>query len=155
MIIILYKKIKPTDIIYSYDIKNNQAQANRDFYSKILSIMPDIFFLPSDRISNSKSSLRIKEKIELGLNIYKEDPTIIQNAISKRVTFDDILSWIYSKKGGTIKVVQFIYEEFYYLLLLHLNVNEEILDKCSYKMFSIDEKIQMKLKNNIILTIKI
>lgn len=152
---ILYKKIKPTDIIYSYDIKNNQAQASRDFYSKILSIIPDIFFLPSDRISNSKSSLRIKEEIELGLNIYKEDPTIIQNAISKRVTFDDILSWIYSKKGGTIKVVQFIYEEFYYLLLLHLNVNEEILDKCSYKMFSIDEKIQMKLKNNIILTIKI
>ena len=152
---ILYKKIKPTDIIYTYDIKNNQAQANKDLYSKILSIIPDTFSLPSDRISNTNLSLRIEEKIELGLNIYKEDPTIIQNAISKRVTFDDILSWIYSKKGGTIKVVQFIYEEFYYLLLLHLNVNEEILDKCSYKMFSIDEKIQMKLKNNIILTIKI
>lgn len=91
----------------------------------------------------------------MGLNIYKEDPSIIQNAISKRVTFDDLLSWVHSKKEGKIKVVQIIYEEHYYLLLLHLNMNEEIIDKCSYKMFSIDENIQMKLKNNIILTIKI
>lgn len=155
LVAILYKKIKPTNIIYFYDIKNNQAQANKDFYSEILSIIPNTFSLPSDRISNTNLSLRIEEKIELGLNIYKEDPTIIQNAISKRMTFDDILSWIHSKKEGTIKVVQFIYKEYYYLLLLHLNIDEEILDKCSYKMFSIDEKIQMKLKNNIILTIKI
>ena len=91
----------------------------------------------------------------MGLNIYKDDPSIIQNAISKRVTFDDLLSWIHSKKDGMIKIVQIIYEEQYYLLLLHLNMDEEILDKCSYKMFSIDEKIQMKFKNKIILTIKI
>lgn len=152
---ILYKKIKPTNITYLYDIKNNQAKANKDFYSKILSIIPDTFFEPSDRASCTNLSLRIREKIELGLNIYKDDPSIIQNAISKRVTFDDLLSWIHSKKDGMIKIVQIIYEEQYYLLLLHLNMDEEILDKCSYKMFSIDEKIQMKFKNKIILTIKI
>ena len=152
---ILYKKIKPTNITYLYDIKNNQAKASKDFYSKILSIIPDTFFEPSDRASYTNLSLRIREKIELGLNIYKDDPSIIQNAISKRVTFDDLLSWIHSKKDGIIKIVQIIYEEQYYLLLLHLNMDEEILDKCSYKMFSIDEKIQMKFKNKIILTIKI
>lgn len=152
---ILYKKIKPTNITYLYDIKNNQAKASKDFYSKILSIIPDTFFEPSDRASYTNLSLRIREKIELGLNIYKDDPSIIQNAISKRVTFDDLLSWIHSKKDGMIKIVQIIYEEQYYLLLLHLNMDEEILDKCSYKMFSIDEKIQMKFKNKIILTIKI
>lgn len=152
---ILYKKIKPTNITYLYDIKNNQAKANKDFYSKILSIIPDTFFEPSDRASCTNLSLRIREKIELGLNIYKDDPSIIQNAISKRVTFDDLLSWIHSKKDGIIKIVQIIYEEQCYLLLLHLNMDEEILDKCSYKMFSIDEKIQMKFKNKIILTIKI
>lgn len=152
---ILYKKIKPTNITYLYDIKNNQAKANKDIYSKILSIIPNTFFEPSDRASYTNLSLRIREKIELGLNIYKDDPSIIQNAISKRVTFDDLLSWIHSKKDGIIKIVQIIYEEQYYLLLLHLNMDEEILDKCSYKMFSIDEKIQMKFKNKIILTIKI
>lgn len=152
---ILYKKIKPTNITYLYDIKNNQAKANKDIYSKILSIIPNTFFEPSDRASCTNLSLRIREKIELGLNIYKDDPSIIQNAISKRVTFDDLLSWIHSKKDGIIKIVQIIYEEQYYLLLLHLNMDEEILDKCSYKMFSIDEKIQMKFKNKIILTIKI
>ena len=152
---ILYKKIKPTNITYLYDIKNNQAKASKDFYSKILSIIPDTFFEPSDRASYTNLSLRIREKIELGLNIYKDDPSIIQNAISKRVTFDDLLSWIHSKQDGMIKIVQIIYEEQYYLLLLHLNMDEEILDKCSYKMFSIDEKIQMKFKNKIILTIKI
>lgn len=152
---ILYKKIKPTNITYLYDIKNNQAKANKDIYSKILSIVPNTFFEPSDRASCTNLSLRIREKIELGLNIYKDDPSIIQNAISKRVTFDDLLSWIHSKKDGMIKIVQIIYKEQYYLLLLHLNMDEEILDKCSYKMFSIDEKIQMKFKNKIILTIKI
>lgn len=152
---ILYKKIKPTNITYLYDIKNNQAKANKDIYSKILSIIPNTFFEPSDRASCTNLSLRIREKIELGLNIYKDDPSIIQNAISKRVTFDDLLSWIHSKKDGIIKIVQIIYEEQYYLLLLHLNMDEEILDKCSYKMFSIDEKIQMKFKKKIILTIKI
>ena len=152
---ILYKKIKPTNITYFYDIKNNQAKTSKGFYSKILSIIPNTFLESNDRISSTNLSLQIREKIELGLNIYKEDPSIIQNAISKRVTFDDLLSWVHSKKEGKIKVVQIIYEEHYYLLLLHLNMNEEILDKCSYKMFSIDENIQMKLKNNIILTIKI
>lgn len=152
---ILYKKIKPTNITYFYDIKNNQAKINKGFYSKILSIIPDTFFEQSDRISCTNLSLRIKEKIELGLNIYKEDPSIIQDAISKRVTFDDLLSWIHSKKEGVIKIVQIIYEEHYYLLLLHLNMDKEILDKRSYKMFSIDDKIQMKLKNKKILTIKI
>lgn len=152
---ILYKKIKPTNITYFYDIKNNQAKTSKGFYSKILSIIPNTFLESNDRISSTNLSLQIREKIELGLNIYKEDPSIIQNAISKRVTFDDLLSWVHSKKKGKIKVVQIIYEEHYYLLLLHLNMNEEILDKCSYKMFSIDENIQMKLKNNIILTIKI
>lgn len=149
------KKIKPTNITYLYDIKNNQAKANKDIYSKILSIIPNTFFEPSDRASCTNLSLRIREKIELGLNIYKDDPSIIQKAVSKRVTFDDLLSWIHSKKDGIIKIVQIIYEEQYYLLLLHLNMDEEILDKCSYKMFSIDEKIQMKFKNKIILTIKI
>ena len=152
---ILYKKIKPTNITYFYDIKNNQAKTSKGFYSKILSIIPNTFLESNDRISSTNLSLQIREKIELGLNIYKEDPSIIQNAISKRVTFDDLLSWVHSKKEGKIKVVQIIYEEHYYLLLLHLNMNEEIIDKCSYKMFSIDENIQMKLKNNIILTIKI
>lgn len=152
---ILYKKIKPTNITYFYDIKNNQAKTNKGFYSKILSIIPDTFFEQSDRNSCTNLSLRIKEKIEFGLNIYKEDSSIIQDAISKRVTFDDLLSWIHSKKEGVIKVVQIIYEEHYYLLLLHLNMDKEILDKRSYKMFSIDEKIQMKLKNKKILTIKI
>ena len=152
---ILYKKIKPTNITYFYDIKNNQAKTSKGFYSKILSIIPNTLLESNDRISSTNLSLQIREKIELELKIYKEDPSIIQNAISKRVTFDDLLSWVHSKKEGKIKVVQIIYEEHYYLPLLHLNMNEEILDKCSYKMFSIDENIQVKLKNNIILTIKI
>ena len=155
VVAILHIKLKQSDKSYKYYFKNKRISICGKSDSTLIEPIPTSIFDFTEKSKINMLSRAVKEKIDFGDVIYKEDPILFKNAIKRRITFGELFDWITVKKSGSVKITQVIHGNYYYLLLSHLDINDEIIETCSFYMFSIENKIKEKFNNKVILTIKL
>lgn len=155
VVAIIYNKLSESDKSYNFCPKQKKIGICSKSDLALIKTIPTSIFESKDRNVINKQSMNIRKKIDFGDVLYKKDHLIFENAINKRITYAELYDWISAKNGGSVKIAQVIHGDYYYLIFTHFNIDDEIIETCSFKMFSIENKIREKFNNKIILTIKL
>lgn len=157
VVAILYKEVNISHKSYEYDLQKKSILVADNELSQVLDLIPKALFDICDRSEIKKQSILIKDKIQLGNETYNENPSILLNHRTERLSFENLMSWINQRKenGSYVQISQMIYQDHYYLILILLDNIQEVVEAETFKMFSIDSKVLKKLDKNLILTINL
>lgn len=146
---------RSTNKVYEFNIKEKKCRVaikQLEIFKKI----PNALFLDSYYQDIKEMAAFIDKQEKLGKKIHKEDSSLFDNSLKKRIRDNEIKQWVKENlvSSCVIKIIRVIYEDFYFIMLLSTGLDDSVIDKVSYKMHSVDKSIDALMNNKLILTIK-
>lgn len=155
VVAILHRNNRSTNKIYQFNIKEKSCKlALKQF--KLLEYIPNALFYDSLAIDIKEQACIIEKQEKLGKELYERDRSLFDDFQMRRVCDYEIKRWVKDNIAPScmIKVIRVVFDNSYFILLLSTDADDSIMNKMSFKMYSVDKSIDTLMNNNLILTIK-